>query len=661
MEIEEDDDKHGHGAMNDSNSNGNGKRTNREDTTTTAFAFASPESSSAKPPPPPLTTSSLGRGICRIEVTKVEWNPIQPWQRLSQSKSSGTGFCIVGERILTNAHVVKSAVDIRVRLFGSTRRVSAKTVVYAPEVDLAILHIGHPTERASFFSSSTTSSTTATTCTTATETTDSTTNTSKKRVRTSSSGTSTPTGIIALELATELPALQETVRVVGFPTGGKTICVTEGVVSRIDCDQGHNLMIQVDSAINPGNSGGPALNRYGQVTGVAFRKRTSAASSSSSSSSSTHTVKGTGTKVVDNIGYLIPAIVVEAFLGRIHQERHHRTPPPSPTYTYTLSASIPYRWHSLENHSLRLAHQVPDDVHGILITSVNDDDDEKGSSASSLSFLQKGDVLTKIDGKEIADDGQVVLRGDELIEHAYLMKLKQPRQEPVQLEVYRRHDRTTTTTTSTSSSTDNTTPDIPSCESSSSSSTNNTIKSCKIWVQDIPTIIPRWDGVDCQPNYLILGALVLLPFHYALRQYNKCGSLLRADCIDWCRRWPSEWNGKKGLVVLTDILAHELTFSYQRRWRRVVKYNSIEIESLEHLRDLWHASCQEATNNNNNNNDNDATTTTTTMTTFARLELENDDDLVLEVSAAMKAQAEVMKTYEIPKPYQILPPNPNYK
>ena len=63
-----------------------------------------------------------------------------------------------------------------------------------------------------------------------------------------------------LEFAAELPALHESVHVVGFPTGGTSICVTEGVVSRIDFigfgKAGTMLSIQIDAAINPGNSGG---------------------------------------------------------------------------------------------------------------------------------------------------------------------------------------------------------------------------------------------------------------------------------------------------------------------------------------------------------------------------------------------------------------------
>ena len=65
-----------------------------------------------------------------------------------------------------------------------------------------------------------------------------------------------PKRSLGLEFAEGLPALQESVHVVGFPTGGKTICITEGVVSRIDFisfSAGSMLAIQIDAAINPGN------------------------------------------------------------------------------------------------------------------------------------------------------------------------------------------------------------------------------------------------------------------------------------------------------------------------------------------------------------------------------------------------------------------------
>ena len=197
--------------------------------------------------------SIKGNGVCRIEVAKVEWDALQPWQRSPQSKSTGTAFVIDGERLLTNAHVVKSAIDIRVRPHGSTRRFPAKVVYYAPDVDLALLEIHGDNERADFFGYSDNNGG-------GEENKDETDNNNNNNITTRRRTTN------SLEFATELPALQETVHVVGFPTGGRTICVTEGVVSRIDL-YNRIVAIQVDSAINPGNSGGPAFNSKGQVTG----------------------------------------------------------------------------------------------------------------------------------------------------------------------------------------------------------------------------------------------------------------------------------------------------------------------------------------------------------------------------------------------------------
>ena len=199
----------------------------------------------------------IKQGVCRVEVARVDWIVLQPWQRTTQSKSTGTAFCIDGERLLTNAHVVRSATDIRVRPHGSTRRFPAKVVFYAPDVDLALLEILGEEEKIDFYNQNTVQSENGTGTENGTGNGH---NTSNKRSKRS----------MGLEFAKDLPALQESVHVMGFPTGGKTICITEGVVSRIDFisfNAGPMLSIQIDASINPGNSGGPAFNARGQVTG----------------------------------------------------------------------------------------------------------------------------------------------------------------------------------------------------------------------------------------------------------------------------------------------------------------------------------------------------------------------------------------------------------
>jgi len=377
----------------------------------------------------------------------------------------------------------------------------------------------------------------------------------------------------------------------GFPTGGSTICITEGVVSRIDLISAsafNNLLtIQIDAAINPGNSGGPAFDRDGKVTGVAFFKNTN--------------------KKTDNVGYLIPSDVVRTFLGRCELDRSNGKS------VYTLSPSVPYDWHPLENNSIRLYHKVPPSVHGVLLTSV---------SNTLNGILQKGDVLTHIDGKAVADDGQVVLRTAELIQHRYLLRGKRV-DEPTIFTVFR--------------------------DGKESQQCPPTV------LGNIPSICLRWVGVDYPPDYLILGALVMLPLSWALRSHKRCGTRLISDCIDWCQKWPSEWEGKTNLVVLVDILSHEVTFSYSRPWRRVKAYNGVDITSLEHLRDMWQESCRVAEKDKQEAGDKEV------EPTFARIELQSDDDIVLEVSAAMAAESDILKRHQIPKASHISPPNPSYK
>ena len=148
--------------------------------------------SSAPPPSNNMTETASAlqgkEGVCRIEVSRVDWIVEQPWQRAPQTKTSGTGFVISAQRILTNAHVVRAAVDIRVRLHGSTRQFPAT------DVDLALLDIVEE-EKDDFFQRDA-------------ELLDLEEEPPTNRIK--SSG-------LALEFEDDLPALQEAVHVVGFP------------------------------------------------------------------------------------------------------------------------------------------------------------------------------------------------------------------------------------------------------------------------------------------------------------------------------------------------------------------------------------------------------------------------------------------------------------
>jgi len=492
----------------------------------------------ASEPSQELTCSpAVWRAVCLLEVVSVQWIPLCPWARTQQASSSGSGFIVAGRRIMTNAHVVANAIDIRVRPHGSAKRFAGKVKYFGPDVDLALVEI-HASVADDFWA--------------------------------------LVEGVEPVELSGSLPALQETVQALGFPTGGRTICVTEGVVSRIDSidltpPADTSLVIQIDAAINPGSSGGPVLNAGGLVAGVAFCKDTRSNT--------------------DNIGYVIPAQVVRTFLLRC-----------DPEGGYTLSPSVPYRWHKLENQSLRAAHGVPEGVSGVLLMSV---------SPSVSSALRCGDVLTKIDGRRIADDGQTALRGSELIQHRYILRNKRVG-EPTMFTVFR----------------DGAQVDMSAVE-----------------LTDLPPICPRWPEVDYFPEYLILGALALVPLAQSHHWYKECPSELKATIDRWRRRWPGERDGKEQLVLLVTVFAHELTFGYQRGWRVCESYNGEPIMSLRHLRSMWLATrdktiqAREAAAKEGGEQSSPGI--------FVRLGLQSDDDIVLDAAAAMDAEEKVIKTHAI--------------
>lgn len=289
--------------------------------------------------------------VILIEVTAVSPNFIQPWKMHGQRQSSGSGFIISGRRIITNHHVVKDAIDVRLRKHGVARRWRGKVVVSAHDVDLAIVTV-HEEEDDTFWD-----------------------------------------GVTPAEWGVDLPTLQSSVHVVGFPMGGSTICVTQGVVSRIDCknyrvgytaahNPGRILVIQIDAAINPGNSGGPAFAPDGRVVGIAFQ-----------------TLGG------DGIGYIIPVLVLRNFLDSLEQNGN----------VYRGLPELPFKGFELRNQSLRRYLQVPEGTTGVVIRNV---------APAIATLLQEDDVITRIDDKVVGDDFTVELRQSELLAADYLVTCK---------------------------------------------------------------------------------------------------------------------------------------------------------------------------------------------------------------------------------------------
>ena len=165
-------------------------------------------------------------------------------------------------------------------------------------------------------------------------------------------------------------AIGESVAAVGNPLGELTFSMTEGIVScvnrAINVDGTPFNMIQVDCSINPGNSGGPLFNSYGEVVGIVSAKY---------SSYSNTTVEG--------IGFAIPINDVVSLVKDIM------------TNGYVTNKA--YMGITPQTMTAQMAQQYRYDVtEGVFVCSVDPD------SAADKAGLKLGDVITKMDDKDIA-------------------------------------------------------------------------------------------------------------------------------------------------------------------------------------------------------------------------------------------------------------------
>lgn len=278
-----------------------------------------------------LLSSSLD-SVVQLIVWTASPNSGLPWQMRPERETRSTGFLLPGNRILTNAHCVEDASAIRVRKRSSEKRYVGNVLHIADECDLAILTVEQP----EFWEGM------------------------------------SPCSFGAF------PALQDTVFVVGYPTGGGNICMTAGVVSRIDAhtyDHTRNtselLAIQIDAAINDGNSGGPAFNMESEVVGVAFES----------------------SNVSQNSGYIIPISVVIHLLEDCEKNGK-----------YTGMCEMRFQWQKLINPALKSFLGMQKDDTGVLINYVQ-------KTGSAKHALKEGDVVCAIDGETVSDAGTVPYLG----------------------------------------------------------------------------------------------------------------------------------------------------------------------------------------------------------------------------------------------------------
>lgn len=284
--------------------------------------------------------SNLLRSVIKIFAVRTEPNLSMPWQMKRQYSTTASGFAVQGKRIVTNAHAVAFQASIRVRKHGSAEKFVARVIGVCHQSDLAVLTV----EDDSFWRD-----------------------------------------VDVLEFG-DIPELQESITVIGYPTGGDSISVTKGVVSRIEeTYYSHGnfrlLAIQIDAAINPGNSGGPALSVDMKVVGVCFETLLNA----------------------ENIGYIIPIPVVKHFLEDVERNKG----------VCSGFCDIGIQIQLMESEHIRKAMGMSAEQTGILVNKVY-------PLSDAMNVLQKDDVILSISGSPIGNDGTIPFRdGGERVSFRY--------------------------------------------------------------------------------------------------------------------------------------------------------------------------------------------------------------------------------------------------
>ncbi len=298
-----------------------------------AVASAADDATTAAPIPP-----NLGNAVVKVFASLRQPDPYRPWAKQAPQDVTASGVVIEGHRILTNAHAVLYASDVQIQATGAGDKISATVEAIAPGIDLAVLKLDDD----SFFA------------------------------------THAP-----IPRASALPQIKDAVLAYGFPTGGTSLSITKGIVSRIEFVGYNNptsgLRIQIDAAINPGNSGGPAV-AGDKMIGLAFSRLGDA----------------------QNIGYIIPNEEVEIFLKDI-ADGHYDGKPAMFDEVQTL-----------ENPALRSFLKLDKSVSGLVVHQPFDD--------SAAYPLKEWDVITHIGDTPVDDQGMVNIAADLRLNFRYLVQ-----------------------------------------------------------------------------------------------------------------------------------------------------------------------------------------------------------------------------------------------
>jgi len=371
-------------------------------------------------------------------------------------------------------------------------------------------------------------------------------------------------GMQAVELSKQTPHLEDPVLCVGFPVGGDTMSVTSGVISRIEV-----MMYAQTTSELLGIQIDAAIND-GNSGGPAFNEAGECLGMAFQSLSA---------EKAENIGYVIPTVVIMHFLNDLL--KHGK---------YTGFPTLGVEMQPMENGHLRESLGMEAKQKGILITRV-------APTSAVAKLLRANDVLLSFEGEPIANDGTVRFRKHERVAFSWLVAQKFYG-EPARLQVLR----------------DGKVVDIEIGD----------------FHPEAPIVPVHLFNVKHQgPSYIIVAGLVFT---------NLSVPFLRSEFgEEWDCEAPVELVHSvmyqraqapgESIVVLTQLLAHDLTVGYEDLENVVLfTINGEKVRNLHHTKELIDG-CE---------------------SNFLRFGLQSNLMLILKTELARKATDEVLAQHGIP-------------
>jgi S1-C subfamily serine protease len=438
-----------------------------------------------------LLTQTLD-SVLKIYATHSEPDFLMPWQKRHQTTSTSSGFVInvpgLGLRVMTNAHSVEYGSVVQVQRRGEDEKHEAVVEAVGNECDLALLRVD------SLFPEE-------------------------------------DEGLYAMPLG-PLPSLQDEVEVLGYPSGGESLCVTKGVVSRIEMQEYAQagaclLAMQIDAAINPGNSGGPVVNEELEVVGVAFQ----------------------GLDEVENCGYVVPVSVVRHFLEDVKRNNGY-------TGFCQLGVNICF----LENQAFRKYLQLEE---GSSTTKVNGDKSRRRRSgvmirsiaptSGACGKLQSKDVIMAVDGIPVGSDGKIPFRRGERVDlPCYISSLFDG--DVLKVTIWR----------------------------------NGEEMDVSVPLTPMDALVPSHFH-NKPPPYLICSGFVFTALSVPYLEAKGAWDDYYSDSVSHLLglvHTPLQQKGDE-VVVLSQVLAHKANLQYENYMDlHLLEFNGIEVKSLVHLQQL---------------------------------------------------------------------------